>query len=49
MVVDSKKVQKTNGEVNSAVITKTEVIKEATPKIIVKGKWSKRKRKVYLE
>lgn len=33
----TKKVQKTNGEVNSAVITKTEVIKEATPKIIVKG------------
>lgn len=33
----TKKIQKTNGEINSAVITKTEVIKEAVPKIIVKG------------
>ncbi len=33
----TKKVQKINGEIISAVITKTDVIKEATPKIIVKG------------
>lgn len=33
----TKKIQKTNGEINSAVITKTEVIKESVPKIIVKG------------
>lgn len=33
----TKKIQKTNGEINSAVITKTEVIKEAVPKIIIKG------------
>ncbi len=33
----TKKVQKTNGEVNSAVITKTEVIKDSIPRIIVKG------------
>ena len=33
----TKKVQKVNGEFNSAVITKTEVIKEAVPKIVIKG------------
>lgn len=33
----TKKVQKINGEIESAVITKTEVIKAAVPKIIVKG------------
>lgn len=33
----TKKVQKVNGEIESAVITKTETIKAAVPKIIVKG------------
>lgn len=33
----TKKEQKSNGELISAIITKTEVIKESTPKIIVKG------------
>lgn len=33
----TKKVQKINGEIESAVITKTETIKSTTPKIIVKG------------
>lgn len=33
----TKKVQKLNGEIQSAVITKTETIKPAVPKIIVKG------------
>ena len=33
----TKKVQKVNGEIVSAVITNKEVIKEAVPKIIVKG------------
>ena len=33
----TKKVQKVNGAIESAVITKTEVIKKSTPKIIVKG------------
>ncbi len=33
----TKKVQKVNGEIESAVITNTEVIKAAVPKIIVKG------------
>lgn len=33
----TKKVQKVNGEIESAVITKTETIKESVPKIIVKG------------
>ena len=33
----TKKVQMTNGELNSAVITKTEVIKDSVPRIIVKG------------
>lgn len=33
----TKKVQKVNGEIQSAVITKTEVTKPSTPKIILKG------------
>ena len=33
----TKKVQKTNGEISSAVISKTDVIKPSTPKIIIKG------------
>ena len=33
----TKKVQKTNGELSSAIITKTEVLKESVPKIIVRG------------
>ena len=33
----TKKVQKVNGQIASAVITKTDVIKASVPKIIVKG------------
>lgn len=33
----TEKIQKVNGEIDSVVVTKTEVLKEAVPKIVIKG------------